>query len=216
MLIAAFFRHSLCRILVEKVTARATGLKISIEKMSLDILNNNLYMRGITLSNPPGFKDEILGKAENIFIVYDLWGSLKGRLHLRLLKININELNIIRNTKGASNVSTLKNSSSSIKLSEKSGKSGGLKNPKKPKFLIDRLELSIEKATFMDYKAEVGQPAAIILTVKGPCIFKNVSDLGYVFDSVSARGGFKELLDNLSGVAIDEKRCQRKKKAQES
>ena len=51
----------------------------------------------------------------------------------------------------------------------------------------------------MDYKAGIGEPAVIIFTLKGPCFFKNVSELGYVVDSVSAKGGFRSLLLNTDG-----------------
>lgn len=204
ILATALFRHTLCRLLIEKATARATGLKLSIEDLNLDILNNNLHMRGITLLNPPGFKNEALGKAREIFIKYDLLGSLGGRLHLRLLKADIDEVNIIRNEKGGSNVSALKkrevkakasSSASSTSLVQKRVKR--IERKRRPKFLIDRLEISLEKAAFMDYNAGIGQPAVIIFTIKGPCVFKNVSDLGYVVNSVSTRGGFRSLLDNL-------------------
>jgi len=192
ILVAAIFRHTLCRFLIEKTTARATGLKLSIEDLNLDILNNNLRMRGITLLNPPGFKNEALGKAREIFIKYDLLGSLGGRLHLRLLKADIDEINIIRNEKGGSNVSA---AASSTSLARKSAKR--IKRKRRPKFLIDRLEISLEKAAFMDYNAGIGQPAVIIFTVKGPCVFKNVGDLGYVVNSVSTRGGFRSLIEGI-------------------
>ncbi|MBL7092126.1 MAG: hypothetical protein ISS24_01835 [Candidatus Omnitrophica bacterium] len=204
VLVAAFFRHTLCRLLIEKATARATGLKLSIEDLNLNILNSNLCMRGITLLNPPGFKNEALGKAREIFIKYDLLGSLGGRLHLRLLKADIDEVNIIRNEKGGSNVSALKkgefkakasSGTSSTSLARKSVKR--IKRKRQPKFLIDRLEISLEKAAFMDYNAGIGQPAVIIFTVKDPCVFKNVSDLGYVVNSVSTRGGFRSLIEGI-------------------
>jgi len=204
ILVAAIFRHTLCRLLIEKATARATGLKLSIEDLNLDILNNNLRMRGITLLNPPGFKNEALGEAREIFIKYDLLGSLGGRLHLRLLKADIDEINIIRNEKGGSNVSALKkgevkarasSAASSTSLAQKRVKR--IERKRRPKFLIDRLEISLEKAAFMDYNAGIGQPAVIIFTVKGPCVFKNVGDLGYVVNSVSTKGGFRSLIEGI-------------------
>ena len=70
----------------------------------------------------------------------------------------------------------------------------------KARFHIDRLQVSLDKATFVDYNAPVGESAVIIFSVKGPMVFKDVSDLNNVVDSVSASGGFKQLLNNLLGA----------------
>lgn len=206
MLIAAFFRHRLCRFLICKATARTTGLQLTIEKLNLDVLNNSLRIGGITLFNPPGFKNEVLGRAKEIFIKYDLLDSLSGRLRLRQVKADISEINIIRNGEKRYNLSAFKFSPTTENrppLREGLEDDSERRKESRPKviakrfsysFLIDRLELSLEKVTFLDYNAEIGGAALIIFTVKGPCVFKNISDLGYVANSVSAKGGFRNLL----------------------
>lgn len=207
ILIAAFFRHTFCRLLIEAAVGRLTGLRLSIEDLNLDVLNNTLHIRGITLSNPPGFQNEILGKAEEILIKYDPSAFLRGKIHLRLAKVDLNEINIIRNEEGSSNVSAFKERGAKAGAStdvlptaitqKQAEEKEGEEQPKfLPKFLIERLELSLEKATFMNYKAEIGESAAIIFTLKGPFVFKNVSNLGYVANTVSAKGGFRKLLED--------------------
>lgn len=212
ILIAAILRHNLCQHLIIKTAAGATGLELSIQDLDLDILNNSLYMRGITLFNPPGFKNKVLGKVKEIFIEYDSLDFLSGRLHLRQVKADIGEINIIRNEKGSSNLSVFRTKQSKSKASAPKAsardtsavlavqKKAKRTKKKRPKFLIDRLELSLEKATFVDYKAGIGESAVIIFTIKGPLVYKNVSDLSYVVSSVSAKGGFANLLSNFSGT----------------
>ena len=108
ILIVVFFRHSLCRLLIVKATTKATGLKLSIEELNLDILSSTLTMRGIILFNPPGFKDEVLSKVKEISIRYELPDCLSGRLHFREAKVKVEEINIIRNENRDSNVTAFK------------------------------------------------------------------------------------------------------------
>ncbi len=207
ILIIAFFRHTFCRFLICEATFKATGAELSIEKLRLNLLDNSFYIGGITLLNPPGFKNKVLGKAEEILIKYDLLDSLiRGRLHLRQVKADISEVNIIRSKEGRSNVASFKKKPSSAITPAKPKRPSVVQKKAKrgkqahPKFLIDRLELSLKKVSFMDYKAGIGQPSVIIFKTKGPFVFKGVSDLGYVVDSVSTKGGFRVLLDNLLGI----------------
>lgn len=195
ILTAAFFRHMLLGFLICNAVIKTTGLKLSIEELSLNILDSSLYMGGITLFNPPGFKNKTLGKAKEIFIKYDLLDSLNGRLNLRQVKADISEINIIRNKEGISNVSAFKKEKSQVKSSRQASplQNEARRNKRKRlKFLIDHLELSLEKATFIDYKAGIGEPAVIIYTGKDPFVFKNVSALGNVINSVSLKEGFRK------------------------
>lgn len=205
ILTVAFFRHTLCRLLICGATVKATGLELSIEELSLDVLHNSLYMRGITLFNPPGFKNKVLGKAEEIFIKYDLLAFLRGRLHLRQIKVDISEVNIIRSEKGRSNVASFKKEASRATTPAKPKRPPVQKEvrtnkQRRPKFLIDRLEFSVKKVSFIGYKVGKAEASVIVFKTKEPFVFKNVSDLGYVLDSVSAKGGLRNLLDNLLGI----------------
>lgn len=205
MLTVAFFRDTLCRSSIQMAVTKATGLKLSIKHLNLNILRSSLELQGITLFNPPGFKDQSLAKAKQILIKYDLLDSLRGKLHLKLLRVDISEVNIIRNKENASNVSGFKKTKSEVEpkkeivqtASQTTLKEVKKDTPTQPKFLIDRLELSLGKVTFIDYQAGIGEPAVIIFTVDSPCVLKNVTDLDHVINSVSVKGGFKNVLTNL-------------------
>jgi stalled ribosome rescue protein Dom34 len=193
------FRNKLCLSLVRTWTTSATGLELSIEDLNIDLLHNTLSLRGITLQNPPGFENEALGKIKEIFVTYDLISSLRKRKpHFRLIKAYISEINIIKNEKGESNTVSFgkRNVQASSPTDTSNASQGAEKNKVRndDKFLIDRLAVSLEKATFMDYTAKAGQPAVIIFTLEKPCLFRNVNHLAYVINSVSTKGGFREFL----------------------
>ena len=202
ILSAAFFRHRLCRILIEKAALRTTGLKLSIEKLNLDILSSSLYIRGAALFNPPGFRSEILCGIKEILIKYDLVSFLSGRTRLHYAKADISEINIIRDKEGNSNLSVFSEGALRRRFPEQAAavSVAPKKSPKKkekeyPKFFIDNLELFLEKAVFTDYKAGIDQPAVIIFTIRAPYLFKNVSKLNCVVDLILAEGGFRDLTE---------------------
>ncbi len=201
VLAAAVFRHKICRVLIEEATTRITGLNLSIEELNLDILKNSLYLRGITLHNPEEFDQPALARIEELSIKYDLLGSLGGTAHLRRVKAEVSEINIVKNEKGNSNLSSFSPNQQSgepagenLAVSVSAQKPETEKSSRRPKFLIDSLELSLDRVVFTDYAAEIGKPAVIIFISKGPQRFKNVSEFSYVFNSVSAKGGFSNLL----------------------
>lgn len=225
ILTIAFFRNRFCEALISAATTKATGLNLSIEKINLDVLRSTLEMRGVTLLNPPGFEPKALGRAEEVFVKYDLWDCLRGRLHLRQAKVRISEINIVRNEKGKFNVSAFKRAPSekpnpsasheqTITTTLRLQKKAKISNRVRPNFIIDRLEIFPGKITFMDYQTGIGKPAVIIVSAKGPFIFKNVGNLSSVVNSLSAKEGLGYLLDNFTGNFRYGPR-KREKKAQE-
>lgn len=206
---AGYFRHKLCKFYIEKAAAKATGLKLAIENLQLDILNNSLSIQEVTLFNPDGFKDKILAKSNQIFIQYYPLSLLAGKMHLRLVKIDIEEINIIRNEEGRSNVSAFRKKKEKAKSSTETPpnpptqKSNVKERQKPPRLLIDRLELSSVKATYINYQAKIGQTAVIPFEAKGPIIFTNVTNLADVANSVSIKGGFKTVLNKVTQMPQD-------------
>ncbi|MBN2096876.1 MAG: hypothetical protein JW714_00190 [Candidatus Omnitrophica bacterium] len=212
ILLVAGLRNVFCRLVLVGLTAKATGLRLSVKHLNLDILRSGLYLKDITLLNPPGFKPPVLAQAEEITFKYRPGSLLRGRLYFSEAKIKINEINIIRNEQGASNVASLKRRKAiapkptpTTKPQEPTPPAPEQKRiqtlqEKRPRLLIERLELSLAKVTYLDYQAGVGEPAAVIFTSKEPFVFHNVSDWGAVVSSVSAEGGFKYLLNNLLGA----------------
>lgn len=193
LLILALFRHSLCRFLIYRASAKATGgLRLTIKDLNLDLLHSSLTMRDVTLFNPAGFEDKILAQVKQIFIQYDLLGSLGKGWHIRQAKVDISEINSIKNESGISNVASLRNQKNLVKpptqqpvLTSPTQNKPKQTTSRRPKFLIDHLEVSLEKATVINYAAKIGEPAVIVFMMKGPYHFHNVSDLEYVAESLS-------------------------------
>lgn len=205
LLLCAIFRNLIFKRTLLDFASKVTELELSIEDLDLDLLRSKLFLQEITLHNPPGFEQETLAKVDEITLHYNLAKLLFGELYFHEIKANISEINIVRTSQGISNVSSIKRKFDEKKKAQIPKVTSQSKEDSKPKkktkssFFIERLEISLKKASFVDYKAGVGKPATIIFTLKGPSVFTDVSDLNYVVDSVSKKGGFQNIL-NLLGV----------------
>jgi uncharacterized protein involved in outer membrane biogenesis len=190
ILTVAFFRNNLCKILIIKLVNNATNLTLNIEDLNLDVLNSSLKMKRISLSNPIGFKNMILGKSKQVFIKYNLPALLTGKIHLREVKLDI-DVNIIKDKRSDYNIAALKNEPKTkignVALIQDKPKKGRIN--KQPKLFIEKLELSSVKATFMNYKADIGQTAAIIFTLNN-LELENISNLAEAINSIATKGGF--------------------------
>ncbi|MBN3038011.1 MAG: hypothetical protein JW869_01180 [Candidatus Omnitrophica bacterium] len=208
ILVLSFLRNDICLELIDQACARTTGLEISIGSLNLDPLRSKLSMQDITLYNPPGFESDILAHANMISLRYSPFRLASGRFYFREARADIEEINIIRAENGASNVTNFKKMRAAHKNKKKrqtlpSAQKEDKKTAKKdvqPKFFIEKLEISLGKATFWDYRADAENPNKIVFALQGPSTFTNVSDLNYVVDSVSAKGGFKNAF-GLLGIA---------------
>jgi uncharacterized protein involved in outer membrane biogenesis len=194
ILTVAFFRHSLCKLLIVKLVNKATNLTLYIEDLDLDVLNSSLKMSEISLSNPVEFKNRVLGKSKQVFIKYDLPALLTGRIHLPEVKLDI-DVTVIKDKRGNYNIPVLKNESK-IKLRNVALIQNRLKKDeinKQPKLFIEKLNLSFVKATFMNHKAGVEQTAVIIFTLDN-LELKNISDLTEAINSIAEKGGFRDFV----------------------
>lgn len=201
---------------IVKITAKTTGLRLSIERLNLDILHSRIYIRNVTLFNPADFSaQQVLSSAGEICIQYNLFNWITGTAPLEYVTADIRELNIIRNKEGRLNISGFRKDNAEFKnkkgypepcampvsghtaenvvygehscgIVEPPGQAmntpAGSKNGRRP--VIKRLEICLKTARFIDYQTRDNTAREIIFTAGRPCIFKNVGNLGYVFDAL--------------------------------
>lgn len=101
---------------IVKVTAKKTGLRLSIEKLKLDLLHSRIYIHNVTLFNPADFgEQQILSSVGEIVIQYSLFNWITGAAPLEYVTADIRELNVIRNKEGRLNISGLRKDSAGLK-----------------------------------------------------------------------------------------------------
>ena len=126
-----------------------TGLDLKIGSMSVGLINTAVRIRRLMLENPAGFTDRVMIDLPEIYVNYDLGAFLGQKVHLREVRLNLNEFLVVRNPQGEVNVEALK-----VVQESKGGPAHAQKKAeaaKAPAIQIDVLQLKIGKVVFKDY-----------------------------------------------------------------
>ena len=165
-----------------------TGLDAEIGQFTLGLTRPTLTLRDFKVFNPPGFGGTPFLDIREIHVEYDRAALARGKLHLRLLRFNLAELDIVRNQAGETNLFSFR--------SLPPEKTGGAKNPSFTartgmKFEgIDELNVSIGRLRFIDLQDPSQQREQVIGLEN--CVMKNVktvADLGGMALLVGLRSG---------------------------
>jgi hypothetical protein len=106
-----------------------------------------LEIRDLKVYNPPAFGGTLFLDVPEIHIEYDRFGFAKKELHLTLVRLNLQELDIVRSHKGDLNV---------MEVGNLPQKDGGVSMPSLKKQTgydfkgIDALNISFNKVKFID------------------------------------------------------------------
>ena len=146
-----------------------TGLKVDIKSMDIGILKTAVSIEGLKIFNPPDFKDRMMADIPEIYVDYELKAFLRGKVHLRELRLNLKEFIVVKNREGKVNLDSLK----TIKASKK--RSGEESGSKKPNLQIDTMDLKIGKVIYKDYY-NTERPSIREFNVNISERYKNIDD----------------------------------------
>ena len=125
-----------------------TGLKLEIRSLAVGIFRSRVHAQGIKLHNPAGFPDPVMADLPELYVDYDLPAFFTGKTHLRELRVHFRELTVVKDAQGRLNLDSL----TAVKKAKE--EKGQQKKPAKPgSFVIDSLELKVEKVVYKDYSA---------------------------------------------------------------
>lgn len=132
---------------VEMGATKVLGTPVHIGSMTLSVTKQNIHIKNLIVENPPGFDRGQMINVPEIEVTCDVAKAMKGDLHLSLLTLNLQELNVIRNKEGKLNVDALK----VAQKPEKEGESKPKTSDKNVAMQIDTLNLNLGKVTTKDY-----------------------------------------------------------------
>ena len=156
------------------------GMDLSIGGMQVGVLESFLNMQSIRLNNPPDFGDSPMLHLKEMQVEYDRQGLSENRIKLPWVKLDLQELNIVKNKVGQINLNGLKDL---MKLSDQSDSEIKFES-------IDRLELTLRKVQYIDMN-NPDNPKFIDLGIEAK-VFENVKDAGEVTQYVMTQF-FKQL-----------------------
>jgi hypothetical protein len=152
LLLAGVVTLILCKdIIIRNLTERRiidqTGLYVRIDRLHVGVTDPVLSMQGFKLYNRPEFGGGLLLHLNDLHVEYDPESLQSGELHLNLFRLDLEELNIVRNAAGQTNIvdfiesaGTKGMESLSLNLAAKEFGFTG----------IDELDLSLGRIRFID------------------------------------------------------------------
>jgi len=194
------------KIVIEKGVQAITGLPLEIKKLDIGIFSSHIGITDLSLFNPSGFPKGIMFHAPEIFVDYHLGDMLKGKVHLEDVRLNFDQLVIVKNTDGKMNFEALKPKAK--EESKESAKDKGGAGTKKgmPQIQIDHLVLKIGKVVYKNYSGG-GEPSVQEFNINISEELTDVTNVRKLLGLVASRAIAKTALnipfDFTSGILKD-------------
>ncbi len=140
------FKDAVVKAAVEIGVTKTTGFYTKIEKLDFDF-PKSIQISGLRIHNPEGFEEKIFLDAPEIYISVVLKEALKKeKIHLPEVRLNVQQVNIVKNKDGISNVQML------TSVGGQGAKPAA--KPAEPKpampFQLDKLVLTMRQVQFYD------------------------------------------------------------------
>ncbi len=106
-----FLQYGLTKAMREVVLPRVrqeTGIDVRVKRLSLNVPNGRLYLKGIAIRNPEGFRLENFASVKKASLEVDVLSLLKNKLvRVKNLRVNDARINVVRNEAGDLNIDRL-------------------------------------------------------------------------------------------------------------
>lgn len=137
------------RNLTEQRILHQTGMYVRIDRLHVGFTEPVISMEGFKLYNRPEFGGGLLLHVPDLYIEYDPRALKSGELHVNQLRLDVRELNIVRNAGGQTNI---------VDFIERAGTVGRKALSRKLPARnfgftgIDRLDLSLGRIRYFDLR----------------------------------------------------------------
>jgi len=145
----ALAKNAIARGAISGGVTAMTGLGLHIDAMDVGLLRSAIGIRGLEVHNPKGFPEPVMVSMPELYVDYDLGAFVRGQVHLEEVRLNLEELVVIRDAQGRLNLDALRAISESKRPQEPAAR-----EPAKgaaPDIRVDALELKIGTVIFRDY-----------------------------------------------------------------
>lgn len=164
ILVALVFllRNWILKTTVEAAVSGLTGFKTDIEVFRYDF-PATLEIRELTIRNPGRFENKIFAKIPEVYIDLSLSELLRReRLHLRGMKLRIQEIHIEKNSQGITNIALLRSAGGGDAQNKEAPSEKSTQPAPTMPFLLERLELTLRNVSFEDRSPAKLAPSAVV------------------------------------------------------
>jgi len=177
ILLAAVFllRNVIACKAVEIGTQQMTGFPLEIASVDLGMFGGAMEVRGLKLMNPPDFPEKMFVDLPLFKVDYRTLSMLRGAPHIRELIVNVNEVILVKNEKGESNVDRIQAKISPPPSSDKSSPATAPSKPeKKTTYRVDVVRVRIGTVIRKDYSK--GKPTEQKFVLNQEVVFKDITE----------------------------------------
>lgn len=156
LVVLSVAKNTIAQSVLSGTLSKVAHVPVQIGSMNVGLLSSKIDIKRLKVYNPSGFPDRLMIDVPQIFIHFDPPALFKGQAHFKEVKLDLQEMTVVRNKDGKLNVDSVKptekeKSEAKEKAAPEPGKSA-------PKLMIDKLSLSIGRVVYKDYSAG-GEPA---------------------------------------------------------
>ena len=105
--ICFFSLDSIVRVYMEHSIRAQTGMDAEIGRVSIGLLEPRLEIRDLKIFNPPSYGGTLLMDIPEFHVEYDRLALAEHKIHLTLVRLNLGELDVVKNEAGQTNVFAL-------------------------------------------------------------------------------------------------------------
>jgi hypothetical protein len=166
-----------------------TGLGLTAKSMQVGIFKSRLDIEELKIFNSADFTEKLMLDMPKIYLDYDLLSFLKGKVHLKELKLNLKEFIVVKNTKGSLNLESLK---------ALQPKKGG----EMPKIQIDRLDLDLGKVIYKDFSSGA-KPAVTEFNLNVHQHYENITNPTALVGAIVTRALANTTISELANFKLE-------------
>lgn len=138
-------KDAIARLAITSGVRAATGLPLSIHRLTVGVFRPRIEVGGLELFNPPGFPESRMLAVPQLSMDYDPTALLRGHVHLRELRLEVQEFLVVKNAQGQLNLDA-------VRVVQNQKATGHAVAPAPRSTLqIDVLDLAIGRVLVKDY-----------------------------------------------------------------
>jgi uncharacterized protein involved in outer membrane biogenesis len=194
IVIAVLSLNTVLKAVTEKRIRDVTGMDAEIGKISIGLLTPTVTLGDFKLYNPPNFGGTPFLDIQELHAEYDRDALRKHELHITLLRLNLTEIDVVKNQSGRTNITAILAAMHAKQTTDKSNTNNANTVTWLTGFRftgIEVLNVSIGKARLIDLKDQnlnrwlnIGLENQIVKNVKSP------TDLAGLGALIWLRGGY--------------------------
>lgn len=178
------------------IVGQATGFKVELDEFDVNPIGGTASVKNLRLFNPPEFNSGMFLNVREVFTNIKIADYFKRKLvHLQQLRLNLDEITVVRNAQGNTNLSAL---SSVENQREPAHTERERTSTEKISFLIDELHLTMHKVNYLDYSSGGPEPKQYSFDMKvNEKVLKNVTDPAAIIGTIILQIAYNTTIGNL-------------------